>query len=294
MKVLLATDGSALSEEAAALLAHLPHSGRLELDVLSVCQAAHVHGSSEVVSWIARNRDAERQSAELACSRVTKMFEGADAKIQCVTKDGHAGQEIVKHAEEMAADLIVLGAEGHSAISRMLLGSVSDFVATHAGCSVLVVRPTHRNTSDHKALRLCIAHDGSNASRFATQQLTEFVWRENCRIQIVSILSYPIAYTEIPIQIDMEPLRAAITKSAEAEANVLKKLSPNVDMHVIEAQHVGDAIVRFAERNDSDIILLGSTGQGLVGRVFLGSVANYVLRHSRCSVWIARDNAKPG
>lgn len=293
MKVLLATDGSKLSEAAAALLAHLPHSGRLDLVIVSVCQAVHVHGSSEVVTWIERNSDSELASAMHACERARQMFDGADASIQCITKSGPVGREIVKQAQAMNADLIVVGAVGHSAISRLLLGSVSDFVATHADCSVLVVRPTDRSSSDRKALRLCVAHDGSGASKFATQQLSEFLWRENSKLQIVSVLSYPIAYTEIPIQVDMEPLRAAITKSAEKEAMVLKNLSPNVETHVIESQHTGDALVRFAERNGSDIILLGSTGHGLVGRVLLGSVANYVLRHAQCSVWITREKTLP-
>ncbi|WP_240422293.1 universal stress protein [Listeria costaricensis] len=48
---------------------------------------------------------------------------------------------ILKVAEEKyPADLIVLGAVGHSAITRMLLGSVSSYVALYAPCDVLIER----------------------------------------------------------------------------------------------------------------------------------------------------------
>jgi nucleotide-binding universal stress UspA family protein len=48
---------------------------------------------------------------------------------------------IIRHAEEIGADLIVLGTNPHSALSRRVLGATVDKVVDHAHCSVLVVRP---------------------------------------------------------------------------------------------------------------------------------------------------------
>jgi nucleotide-binding universal stress UspA family protein len=53
---------------------------------------------------------------------------------------GTSESRIVETAEEMKADLIVLGSHGYKAWERMLLGSVSNSVVHHAHCSVLVVR----------------------------------------------------------------------------------------------------------------------------------------------------------
>ncbi|MDG6934563.1 MAG: universal stress protein, partial [Nitrososphaerota archaeon] len=47
---------------------------------------------------------------------------------------------IVDYAERQGADLIVLGTRGMGNLKRALLGSVSTGVATHAHCSVLIVR----------------------------------------------------------------------------------------------------------------------------------------------------------
>jgi len=47
---------------------------------------------------------------------------------------------ILKEAEDWGADLIVLGSHGRQGVNRFLMGSVSEAVAMHAGCSVEVIR----------------------------------------------------------------------------------------------------------------------------------------------------------
>jgi len=53
---------------------------------------------------------------------------------------GSPDSRIVETAEEMEADLIVIGSHGYNAWERLLLGSVSNSVVHHAPCSVLVAR----------------------------------------------------------------------------------------------------------------------------------------------------------
>jgi nucleotide-binding universal stress UspA family protein len=54
---------------------------------------------------------------------------------------GKVDLEIVALAEELGADLIVMGCRGFRGIRRAIEGSVSDGVIRHARCPVLVVRP---------------------------------------------------------------------------------------------------------------------------------------------------------
>jgi nucleotide-binding universal stress UspA family protein len=54
---------------------------------------------------------------------------------------GAVDLEIVALAEELQADLIVMGSRGLGGVRRALMGSVSDSVVRHAHCPVLVVRP---------------------------------------------------------------------------------------------------------------------------------------------------------
>jgi nucleotide-binding universal stress UspA family protein len=53
---------------------------------------------------------------------------------------GHAEEVIINTAKEWGAELIVLGSHGHSGFRRFLLGSVSQAIASHAPCSVEIVR----------------------------------------------------------------------------------------------------------------------------------------------------------
>lgn len=53
---------------------------------------------------------------------------------------GNPGHEIVKFLQEGDFSLIVMGARGHTLLTHLLLGSVSDVVVHHAPCPVLIVR----------------------------------------------------------------------------------------------------------------------------------------------------------
>ncbi|HKG22127.1 MAG TPA: universal stress protein, partial [Blastocatellia bacterium] len=53
---------------------------------------------------------------------------------------GHPRYLITDEAERWGADLIVVGSHGYQGLTRLLLGSVSQAVASHAKCSVEIVR----------------------------------------------------------------------------------------------------------------------------------------------------------
>jgi nucleotide-binding universal stress UspA family protein len=53
---------------------------------------------------------------------------------------GRADEEIVVLAEELGADMVVMGCRGQGGMKRALMGSVSDSVLRHAHCPVLVAR----------------------------------------------------------------------------------------------------------------------------------------------------------
>lgn len=55
---------------------------------------------------------------------------------------GEPSDSLCEVANHLGVDLIVVGARGHGAGRRFLMGSVSDRVVHHAPCPVLVVRPT--------------------------------------------------------------------------------------------------------------------------------------------------------
>ena len=49
-----------------------------------------------------------------------------------------------------------------------------------------------------------------------------------------------------------------------------------------------EELINFADKEEIDVIVIGSTGKGFLKRKLLGSVSDKVARHARCSVYIVR------
>jgi nucleotide-binding universal stress UspA family protein len=84
-----------------------------------------------------------REQAEAAVKDAVERIEsGKTSRLEITTKiiSGSAREMILDEAERWDADLIVLGSHGYRGWRRFLLGSVSHAVATHAHCSVEIVR----------------------------------------------------------------------------------------------------------------------------------------------------------
>jgi len=56
----------------------------------------------------------------------------------------------------------------------------------------------------------------------------------------------------------------------------------------IEFGEEGKTIVSFADKNNIDLIVIGSRGMGKLGEIFLGSTSNYVMHSSKISVLIIK------
>ena len=63
-----------------------------------------------------------------------------DAEGEALVTIGPAGPALLTVARERSANLIVVGTTGLTGLSRMLLGSVAEMVASEASCSVMITR----------------------------------------------------------------------------------------------------------------------------------------------------------
>jgi len=95
--------------------------------------------------------DALVQGAETVGDRVAKEIGLADSGIAytIATPEGRAGEELVTIAE--GADLLVVGSTGAGALKELILGSVSNYVAHHAPCPIVLVRAPGKRASDSVA-----------------------------------------------------------------------------------------------------------------------------------------------
>jgi nucleotide-binding universal stress UspA family protein len=82
---------------------------------------------------------AGRQAAETVLERaIVELGELGDVEVERVIMEGSAAQVLIDAASEH--DLLVVGSRGHGGFADLLLGSVSQQCAQHAGCPVVIVR----------------------------------------------------------------------------------------------------------------------------------------------------------
>lgn len=155
VRVLLATDGSEVSKHAAEILRSLTWPpGSLGRIITVIEPSAH----GRVPGWLGEQLDDEqlaalgmgrfkrdekdeariRQEVMHWCGTLPSMFECSETLVAL----GHAGEEILEAADLNQINLIVIGARKKGPVRRVLLGSTSEEVLTHASCSVLIV-PEH-------------------------------------------------------------------------------------------------------------------------------------------------------
>ena len=71
---------------------------------------------------------------------VEAIFRGANVQFSVELLNGAPGPEIVKFANEHAADLVVIGSRGLNSLQEMVLGSVSHKVMKRVNCPALIVK----------------------------------------------------------------------------------------------------------------------------------------------------------
>ena len=146
MKILIATDGSDYSKAAVNSVAERPWPQGSEVKIISAMEIPYAPATEAWVlpdSYYSELGRVAREQAEAAVKDAVERIESGKASgLEIITKiiSGSAREAILDEAERWGADLIVLGSHGYSGWQRFLLGSVSHAVATHAHCSVEIVR----------------------------------------------------------------------------------------------------------------------------------------------------------
>ncbi|HEY6418251.1 MAG TPA: universal stress protein [Candidatus Binataceae bacterium] len=97
----------------------------------------------------------ELQSAALEkLQRLAKSRLGSQVKYQVHVRVGNPEPDLVRAADKLGADLIVIATHGRGGLKRFLLGSFAEHVVRAANCPVLVVKPNVRKAAARKTAKL--------------------------------------------------------------------------------------------------------------------------------------------
>lgn len=136
--IVVGVDGSDASARAADMAGRLALDLDAKLTVVFVRQLPAVAPSPFAMTMDLDNYWSDQE--RLASSRAAGVLDGLGAAWRLEVRTGDPAVQLERAAEENGADLVVVGARGHSVARRLLLGSVSTRLLHHAHRPVLVVR----------------------------------------------------------------------------------------------------------------------------------------------------------
>jgi 3-phenylpropionate/trans-cinnamate dioxygenase ferredoxin reductase component len=201
--------------------------------------------------------------------------EGVDAETSI--EHGEPAETLIRAAERLDADLVVVGNKGMGQPSRFRLGSVAAKVAHGAPCDLLIVdtvRAADRGERGGESYgRILAATDGSATATEAVRIAFEFGLLLHAGVTLIYV---------------GDPLIGAVKveQSAALRPDVLDVTTR------VEEGDPADRIVETAEREDADLVVVGSRGLSGVRRWVLGSVSDRVAHYAPADVLIVRTTER--
>ena len=144
-RIVVGTDGSDSAREAVRQAANLAQLTSADLDVVSAFEPVPSSRSSSESAGAPADVAHEfgpREDVNFALDGAAGIARDFDIEITPHPRDGDAADAILQVAEEVDADLIVVGNKGMTGAKRFLLGSVPNKVSHHSPCSVIIVHTT--------------------------------------------------------------------------------------------------------------------------------------------------------
>ena len=143
-------------------------------------------------------------------------------------------------------------------------------------------------------MKILLAIDDSTFSEAATQAVIQQMRRERTEVCVLHVFQPLVLSSMLESQSIVETLEAN-ERERKKEAKELvargERLLSKAGFKVRTAVEVGDpraVIIDYAVKWKADLIVLGSHGRKGLGRFLIGSVAEFVVRHTSCSVEIVR------
>jgi nucleotide-binding universal stress UspA family protein len=202
------------------------------------------------------------------------------------TREGDTAEMILRTAEEMRCDLIVMGTHGRHGLNRLLAGSIAETVLRNAQCPVLALRPQEARRRGAPVQVILHPTDFSDCSETSLAVARLLARDVGARLVLLHVT---------PLEVVLEGTLAG-GGDPEADSDCLAEIrarieGPDLKCPVEVQLERGDPtaeILRVADEVGADLIVMGTHGRSGLGRVLMGSVAEGVLRAARCPVLITR------
>jgi nucleotide-binding universal stress UspA family protein len=220
---------------------------------------------------------------------------GVELPASRVVRRGKAFLEIAAYAEEIGADLIVVGTHGYSGFDHVMLGSTAERLLHHAPCPVLTVPRGADEAGFLDRVRfshvLC-AVDFSPASIEALAQGLSIAQEHGAQLTLLHVLE-TLADEDARTQAHYR-VGEFVTERRREMIQRLEDLVPESARtwcrvsSVVALGKPGRIILREADARQADLIVMGAQGRGDLGLMLFGSATQTVVREATCPVLTAR------
>jgi nucleotide-binding universal stress UspA family protein len=233
----------------------------------------------------------QRASSELAGDQLQALTGDLDIEWESIVSVGHAADEIARLAEEKHVDLVIAATHGRSGLKRLLLGSVTERLMRSLSCPVLVIHAPGRDSAEAESpqfKKILVGCDFSEMSNFALEYAISLAQEFEAELHMAHVVE-PMLYREtiIPEMINETDMYRVLTDFLSER---LSSMVPGEAFHwctpktILLDGNPDEALCSYALENRMDLIVLGTRGQSMVEKVFLGSTTDRVTRRSSCPV----------
>lgn len=197
---------------------------------------------------------------------------------------GGPGATLVE--ESRRAELVVVGSRGVGGFAGLLLGSVSNQVAQHAHCPVLVVRPAEQPIPVRGPVLVGV--DGSELAGHAVRLAADEAVRRDADLVLVHVRT-PERGAVAP-DAAAEATAAGQAESAELLAGAAARIRADHPVLSVVERPVAAAAPEQAlieASGEAALVVVGSRGRGGFAGLLLGSVSQALVQHAHCPVLVA-------
>lgn len=275
--VILATDGSPAAVGAASFAQRLEHEKGMKVQVVGVVQPLPVFDTGFLVA--PPELEIYQQLEEALRAQIAVQLDSLapHETWEVHTPVGSPAHQIVSRAEELGAELIVLGLGRHKVMDRWFGSETALHVARLSSIPVLAV-PTDARELPSRGLA---AVDFSTFSVDGIETATR-IMRDTCGLQ----LAHVVAESEFISAARLEEYRS---EAKDRLNDLAARFQPPTGCTLRTDVPIGvaaDTIMEMARGMNADMIIAGSHGNSFMGRLILGSVSTRIMRASECSVLI--------
>lgn len=311
MKIIIGYDGSRSADAALDDLQRAGLPEKVEAQVVSVAEVwmpppLNGEESEEYLSklspeWLKKRDEVAEKSlveaeglAVRACRRLQTKF--PEWKVSAKALCGSPARQLLNFANEFKPDLIVVGSQGKSSVSRILMGSVSSKILSEAVCSVRVGRG--RVEVDPVPVRVVVGFDGSPGAMLAIDRIVSRRWRESSEFRLVSAINSVMPAAVEPfvpavvktLEEEKKSERIWVEKLAETAIRKMRSAGLKTDLRV----KIGDPkkiLIAEVEEWNADAIFVGSHSfRNKSDRFLVGSTSAAIAERAHCSVEVIRNS----